>query len=96
MRQPIVYVFGFPLFDDPDSDLKGYSITEDGVVIGSHISSNDYWLVHDLTERPSAIRDLQAHYPDGYVVEFVQRSQNKTHPGLLAALEKAESRKTQA
>ena len=64
----------------------GMAMAEDGHVLAEHVSSAHAWLLHDLGVHPmSAPRDeYPAHYPQGFVLEFVEDV--VAHAGLQAAI----------
>lgn len=61
------------------------ALAEDGTCLAEHLCSNHGWIYHDLgVNEDGRNRDKYAeHYPDGFVVEFVENP--KEHPGVQAA-----------
>ena len=67
------------------NDVIGYALTEDGVGLASHLSSNREWAQHDMGLTSDWKHDHYAeHCPDGYELEWVDDVEN--HPGLQAAI----------
>lgn len=77
-------------------DIAGYALAEDGTVLASHISSNEWFLKHDLGMDESGDNlkhdKYKTHYPDGFELEYVFRKDRDAHQGLKAALEKNHSK----
>lgn len=67
----------------------GALITDDGEWIGSHICSNESFMLHDLGiiegSRPDRHLEFMKHYPDGYRMEFVSYDDVEGHEGIRAA-----------
>jgi hypothetical protein len=71
-----------------------YALSEDGTTLTSHVSSNPDWAKHDMGITGDWKHDIYAkHYPDGYKLEWVDDNDVTTHPGLLAAVALARSKK---
>ena len=72
-------------------DGMAYAMGDDGVVLGSHWCSSEYYIPHDLgvTEgsRPDRHEEYKKHFPNGYEMEFIHSSDIKTHQGLTKAFE---------
>jgi hypothetical protein len=66
-------------------DAVGVAITEDGYVVGTHVSSNESFSRHDLYV-PDVFDDL---FPLGWEWEFVSIKDRDTHAGLKAAIKVA-------
>ena len=56
-----IYCYGTPVFP---GDVAGAALSEDGLVLASHISSDPGWSRIDL-QRPAARNAYAAYYPDG-------------------------------
>lgn len=73
-------------------DGIAYAMADDGTVLGSHWCSHEGYVEHDLAVNAGCRDDrheaYRAHYPNGYVMEFVPASEVKRHAGLMAAFEK--------
>ncbi len=85
---PVIYGFnngGSPSF------LHAVLIAEDGTALGGHCCSSEAYMPADLGilegTRPDRHQEFQAHYPDGYRMEFVGERDIFTHPGLNKAIE---------
>lgn len=72
-------------------DGIAYAMGDDGVVLGSHWCSSEYYVPEDLgvTEgcRPDRHETYKKHFPDGYEMEFVRARDIKTHEELNKAFE---------
>lgn len=72
-----------------DTDRPGFmpcfAMAEDGTCLGSHMCSSESWVVDDLGAQ-WRVPDYQAHYPDGYILEFVRNADIENHEGLMEAL----------
>ncbi len=66
----------------PYGDAVGYTITEDGDVVGSHVSSCEAWAKHDLYDP----LDFDELFPEGWEWEFICIGDRGTHLGLKSAL----------
>jgi len=64
-------------------------LAQDGHALGSHICSHEGYMEHDLGilegSRPDRHEGFRAHYPEGYRMEFVSRSEVRGHAGLTEA-----------
>jgi hypothetical protein len=95
---PIIY--GFNNGGSPGW-YSGCLLAADGEGLGGHVCSDEGYMPHDLGiiegARPDRHELFQAHYPDGYRMDFVPRSEAQRHPGIEAAYrlnqEKAEAAK---
>lgn len=69
--------------------LLAQLIAQDGTLLGSHICSDEGFMLGDLgileNTRPDRHGTFRAHYPDGYRMEFVGGDEVMEHPGLLNA-----------
>lgn len=70
--------------------LSAVAIAEDGTELGGHCCSCEAYMEEDLGIIEGFRKDrhegqYQKHYPDGYKMEFVERSQIKKHEKLQAA-----------
>lgn len=85
---PVIYGFNN---SGPSDYLMAVLIAEDGTVLGSHICSHEYYMPYDLGilegTRPDRHDTFKLHYPNGYRMEFVGRSDAPEHNGLNAALD---------
>lgn len=70
-------------------DGIAYAISDDGVVLGSHWCSNEYYVSMDLGvdegSRPDRHIKYAEHFPNGYKMVFVPASKVSTHTGLQKA-----------
>lgn len=84
---PVIY--GFNNGGSPEW-LQAVLIAQDGTCLGSHICSAESYMPHDLGciegSRPDRHETFQAHYPDGYRMEFIGHEGAANHPGLDAAV----------
>ena len=64
-------------------------IAADGTELGGHACSSEAYMPHDLGilegTRPDRHETFQAHYPDGYRMEFVRYDDLKGHAAINAA-----------
>ncbi len=71
-------------------------LAEDGTPLGEHLCSDEGYMPHDLGmlegARPDRHEGFKKHYPDGYRMEFVSYGDVRGHPGLMAAIEKANAK----
>jgi hypothetical protein len=71
-------------------DGIAYAIGDDGVVLGSHWCSHEFYVPHDLGvlegARPDRHETYKKHFPNGYEMEFVRNADFDTHEGLREAL----------
>lgn len=78
----------------------GQLLAEDGTALGGHACSDEGYMPHDLGilegSRPDRHEHFRAHYPDGYRMVFVPRSEADTHPGLEAAYQRNQELAKQA
>lgn len=78
----------------------GVLLAEDGTVLGGHICSHEGYMPHDLGilegSRPDRHETFQAHYPEGYRMEFVRGVDVMTHLGLEAAHQANQKRRDEA
>lgn len=69
--------------------LSAVLIAEDGTPLGSHCCSSEGYMMHDLGilegTRPDRHEHFQAHYPEGYRMEFVRYDECDDHKGLNEA-----------
>lgn len=81
-------IYGFNNGGEPGW-LHAVLLAESGHCLGSHICSHEVYMPYDLgvIEGGNDRRHetFMAHYPDGYVMEFVGASKVRTHKGLLKA-----------
>lgn len=73
--------------------LIGQLIAEDGTPLGNHLCSSEGFMPGDLGVRKGSRADrhetFQAHYPDGYRMEFVSYDDVQAHEKLMAAIDLA-------
>jgi hypothetical protein len=72
----------------PFGDAVGYTLTENGEIIGSHVSSCEAWAKHDLYTP----RDFDDLFPYGWEWEFVSICDQDNHLGLKRAIRLGECR----
>jgi len=69
--------------------FKALAISEDGVVLGAHICSADYYVPNDLGvirgTRPDRHEKYRNHYPGGYRMEHVRSAEIEAHEKLQNA-----------
>lgn len=64
--------------------LEAMAVSEDGVVLATHLSSNQTWAQHDLGITSGRQHDkYKRYYPNGYELEWV--TDPSTHAGLVEA-----------
>lgn len=91
---PKVYVFvqnqsgpvhaGLVSHVEDGGDVYTLAMAEDGCVLSGHLSSSVEWARHDMGITSNWKHDkYQAHYPNGYEVEWVESPLE--HEGLQAA-----------
>ena len=72
--------------------LSAVAIAEDGVCLGGHCCSDEGYMPHDLGilegSRPDRHETFQAHYPNGYRMDFVPYGAIEGHDGLQLAFER--------
>ena len=70
-------------------DGIAYAVAEDGVVLGCHWCSHEFYVPHDLGvkegSRPDRHEHYKKHYPNGYEMEFILAEDVLTHEGLREA-----------
>ena len=70
-------------------DGIAYAMGDDGVVLGSHWCSNEYYVPNDLGvvegSRPDRHEKYKKHFPNGYEMEFIYSADVNTHEGLTKA-----------
>ena len=81
-------IYGFNNGGEPGW-YSGCLLAEDGTCLGGHVCSAEGYMPHDYGILEGTREDrhigFQAHYPDGYKMEFVGMNDAKTHPGIEAA-----------
>jgi hypothetical protein len=86
---PVIY--GFNNGGSPGW-YSGELLAEDGHFLGSHICTNEGYMLGDLGiyegHRPDRHEDFKKHYPDGYRMDFISLNEVKTDSGLMKAYEK--------
>lgn len=72
---------------------SGCILAEDGICLGSHMCSHQGYMVHDLGviegSRPDRHIDFQAHYPNGYKMDFVSKTDIDSHSSFQIVLQRA-------
>jgi hypothetical protein len=76
-EEELPIIFGFINGSFGRSDVVGVLLAQDGVGLGSHVSSHEEWAIRDLGilegTRPDRHKQaFQKHYPDGYRMEWVE------------------------
>jgi hypothetical protein len=88
---PNIYSFNNGPVNTESGDVEGMAISEDGVVLGFHISSNESSLIGDMGVLPGSssmkIAAYNKHYPNGYVLSFTKYEDVPSNKELLKALE---------
>lgn len=65
-----------------------YAISEDGVILSNHLSSSEEWAKHDMgITSPWKHEEYNAHYPQGWEIEFVSYENVASHNELQKAFE---------
>tara|TARA_Y100000034_G_C6778075_1_gene347547 strand:- start:49 stop:438 length:390 start_codon:yes stop_codon:yes gene_type:complete len=65
------------------------ALSEDGHFLAGHVCSDHGFIPHDMGMTSDWKHDdYNKHYPDGWELEYVERSEVKSHPGITAAYEK--------
>jgi len=89
---PVIYGFNN---GGADQTWYGQLMAEDGTPLGSHICSNESFMLNDLGilegRRPDRHEHFQKHYPDGYKMEFVSHSNVDEHEKLMKAIRIAQA-----
>jgi hypothetical protein len=68
-------------------DVVVVALAEDGECVGSHISSNESWAMHDIGINSDwKHEEYRKHYPDGYELIWLEREELDTNEGLQRAL----------
>lgn len=88
---PNIYAFNNGPVDSVSGDIEGMAISEDGHVLGFHISSSELFLIGDMGVLPGSssmkIAAYAKHYPHGYVLSFTRYDDVPNNHELLKALE---------
>lgn len=83
---PVIY--GFNNGGSPGW-LKAVLLAENGKGLGSHICSDEGYMLHDLGILEGSANErhetFKKHYPNGYRMEFIPGAEVKNHVGLMAA-----------
>jgi outer membrane receptor for ferrienterochelin and colicin len=70
-------------------DGMAYAMAEDGIILGSHWCSNEWYVPKDLGVlegyRLDRHEKYKQHYPNGYEMEFVKSKDISAHEGLQKA-----------
>lgn len=90
---PVIY--GFNNGGNPGW-LQGLLMAEDGTYLGSHVCSNEHYMLGDLGilqgSRSDRHEHFQKHYPNGYKMEFVSYDDFENHQGLQNAIKNADEK----
>lgn len=70
------------------SDLVGFVISENGVVVAQHVSSSLEWARHDLSLQWSHGKGIRSACGEDVEWEFVEPDKMQTHERLNTAFEK--------
>jgi hypothetical protein len=85
---PVIY--GFCDRVVTPTDLVGILMGYDGKLLGSHVCSNESFMMDDLGiwegTRPDRHETFRKHYPDGYRMEFVSGDSVGSHGSLQTAI----------
>ena len=84
-------IYGFFNSIQRYGDAVGIAISDDGIVIASHVSSSESWCKHDLgmNGKSNWKHDIyDKEFPDGWECEFVSLDNIDNHEGLQLALER--------
>lgn len=75
-----------------------YALAEDGTGLASHVCSDHGWVIHDMGVSGSDWKhDLyNAHYPDGWAIEYVDVDDIPGHAGLQLAIAAAKAKQAAA
>ena len=93
---PVIYGFNN---GGGDNWWYGQLLSEDGYALGSHICSNESFMLHDLGISVDTRKDrhegFRETYPDGYRMDFVGIEEVPQHTGLQAAIERYKTTSTE-
>ncbi len=68
-------------------DVMGYALAEDGVALGSHLSSNKEFSKHDMGLTSDWKHEIYCkYYPNGFELEWVDDPDNHTEWQIAFAL----------
>lgn len=85
VEAPIIYCF---LNGGSPQMWRVMAIADDGHVLAGHLCSSPVYFKHDLGIGSDWKHDkYREHYPDGYVLEWVDRDDIAGHEGLQRAFE---------
>lgn len=83
-------IYGFFNSTEEYGDALGIAITEDGIVVNTHVSSNESFSIMDLGMAEHSTRGHEIYnekFPEGWECEFVKISNDRdNHSGLQKAL----------
>ena len=65
---PVIYLAAFQA--GPDSLVEAIALTEDGKLVGRHLSSTIDWAKRDIV-RSGHRQDYAKHYPGGYELVWI-------------------------
>lgn len=71
VTKPKIYIFAKTSHGKLGNTYQ--TLAEDGTPLGSHISSDEYWVMIDIQ---SHSEDFEKHYPDGYELELIAGDYN--------------------
>ena len=85
------FIYGFNNGGSPGW-YEGVLLSEGGHCLGGHICSSEGYMLADLGilegTKPDRHDEFRAHYPDGYKMVFIPKSEAGFHAGLLAAVKR--------
>jgi hypothetical protein len=82
--KPKIFIWSVPLFFN--NDVHGYALSEDGVLLASHHSSNEAWNKIDMTNEIK-VKIYEKHYPNGYEIEFVKEGDYNVRKDFAKAVD---------
>lgn len=90
LNLPIIYAFNNG-GRYADGNVLGVLISESGFLLGSHVCSNESFMLKDLGVLSGSREDrhetFREFYPNGYRMEFVSEKDVENHEGLQKALD---------
>lgn len=86
---PVIYGYNSGVSSIPGL-LAGLLIAQNGEPLGSHVCSDESYMLSDLGildgTRPDRHHTFRQHYPHGYRMDFVSHEDIPSHKGLQAAM----------
>ena len=68
------------------TEVYAFALAEDGTWLGGHLCSNPSWIRHDMGfDSDWHHEDYNKHYPEGYILEFIDLKDLDTHEGYQKA-----------